>query len=193
MILIEETSVPVASLPIQAFRDHLRLGTGFADDATQDVLLEALLMAAISAVEARTGKALLQRSFRWTLADWRDRYHQGLPVAPVQSITDIRIVDRDGNETLVSADDYLLMRDSSIPTIEARSVLPFVPSGSSVDVRFEAGFGPDWTDVPSDMAQAVLLLAAHYYENRSGDGTPWPQAVSALIASYRRLRLGASA
>jgi len=193
MILIEETSVPVASLPIQAFRDHLKLGTGFADDAMQDVLLEALLRAAISAVESRTGKALLERTYLWTLPDWRDRYHQGLPVAPVASIGDIRIVDRDGGETVVSAGDYLLMQDANIPTIEARSVLPFIPSGSSVDVRFIAGFGSDWTDVPSDLAQAVLLLAAYYYENRSGDGSSWPQAVSALIAGHRRLRLGASA
>ena len=57
MMLIEETAVPLAALPLAEFKAHLRLGTGFADDDIQDPVLESFLRAAMAAIEARTGKA----------------------------------------------------------------------------------------------------------------------------------------
>ncbi|MCE8441890.1 head-tail connector protein, partial [Rhodovulum sulfidophilum] len=56
MMLIEQTRVPGAALPLAQFKAQLRLGTGFAGEENQDAYLEALLRAAIAAVEARTGK-----------------------------------------------------------------------------------------------------------------------------------------
>ena len=44
MLLIEMTPVPDAALPVAAFRDHLRLGSGFADEGAEDALLQALLL-----------------------------------------------------------------------------------------------------------------------------------------------------
>ncbi|MEL6435120.1 MAG: hypothetical protein AAFQ28_15125, partial [Pseudomonadota bacterium] len=86
MMLIEETAVPQAALPVDEFKSHLRLGTGFSDGDVQDVLLESYLRAAIAAVEARTGKILIVRSFSWTLTRWREPDVQSLPVAPVSEI-----------------------------------------------------------------------------------------------------------
>ena len=54
MFLVEQTTVPVASLPVSQFKHHLQLGTGFADDTAQDAVLEQYLRAAIAAIEART-------------------------------------------------------------------------------------------------------------------------------------------
>ncbi|MGR3464306.1 head-tail connector protein, partial [Limimaricola sp.] len=59
MRLIETGAVPEAALPIEGFRAHLRLGTGFAEDGLQDAGLAGFLRAAIAAIEARTGKVLL--------------------------------------------------------------------------------------------------------------------------------------
>ena len=72
-MLIEETAVPQAALPVNEFKAHLRLGTGFSDGDVQDMVLESFLRAAIAAIEARTGKILVERSFSWTLTRWRDR------------------------------------------------------------------------------------------------------------------------
>ena len=63
MVLTEQTAVPTAALPIQEFKDHLRLGTGFADDGVQDALAEGYLRAALAAIEGRIGKALIARDF----------------------------------------------------------------------------------------------------------------------------------
>ncbi len=85
-MLVEQTTTPAAALPVADFRDHLRLGTGFADEGAEDSLLETFLRAAIAAVEAWTGKVLLERDFSWSLMAWRDGRAQTLPVAPVSEI-----------------------------------------------------------------------------------------------------------
>ena len=48
MMLIEETTVPEAALPLAEFKAHLRLGTGFSDDDVQDPVLPGFLRAALS-------------------------------------------------------------------------------------------------------------------------------------------------
>jgi uncharacterized phiE125 gp8 family phage protein len=57
-------------------------------------------------------------------------------------------------------------------------------------VTFTAGFGDAWAAVPADLAQAVLMLAARYYEDRSHDGTrgAMPFGVSTLIERWRQVR-----
>lgn len=189
MMLTEVTTVPGASLPVQDLKDHLRLGTGFADDGLQDGLIEAYLRAAITAIEGRIGKVLLSRRFRLVLEDWRAAAEQPLPVAPVGSILSVTVVDASEAATLVDAARYRLVQDMHRPKLAALGVLfPNVPMDGRVEVVFDAGFGPTWADVPADLAQAVLLLAAEYYEVRQvgeerGAGLPFP--VQALIERWR--------
>ncbi|WP_227267844.1 head-tail connector protein [Roseobacter weihaiensis] len=194
MMLIEETTVPDAALPVEAFKAHLRLGTGFGQGTTQDEVLTGFLRAALSAIEARTGKVLVARSFSWTLSFWRDRDAQGLPVAPVNAISRVATVERNGTQTDVSATSYWLERDSQRPRLRATGAsLPMIPTGGAVVIDFEAGFGAGWDDIPSDLQQAVFLLAAHYYEYRHetslGDGC-MPFGVTSLIERYKVMRLG---
>ena len=195
MMLIEENTVPDAALPLADFRAHLRLGTGFGEDSLQEPVLRGFLRAAIAAVEARTGKVLITRAFTWTLTAWRDPFGQALPVAPIRSLTRIERVDRVGVAEDVGADQYRLEQDMHRPRLRPNgSVLPMIPRDGSVVIHFDAGYGPDWQDVPADLSQAVLLLAAHYYEFRHettlGSGC-MPFGVTSLIARYKSLRLTA--
>ncbi len=193
MILTEETPVPLAALPVAHFRDHLRLSTGFADDTLQDDLLEGFLRAALTAIERRISKALFQRSFVWELSDWTSQSAAALPLAPVSDLTSVNLVDAQGTELALPLDGYFLERDDHRPILRSRSGgLPTLASGTSVRLRFVAGYGPAWADLPADLTQAVLLLAAHYYEFRSetalSDGC-MPFGVTALIERYRPFRL----
>lgn len=77
MMLIEDTAVGTEALPLAVFKEHLRLGTGFADDGLQDSLLESFLRSGMAAIEARTGKALIERRFSWTVSRWRGAAEQG--------------------------------------------------------------------------------------------------------------------
>lgn len=193
MMLNEENPVPQAALPVDAFKAHLRLGSGFAGDMVQDEVLESFLRAAIAAIEARTGKILLTRGFVYRLAEWRDPEAQPLPVAPVTAVTGVSLLAEDGNETVLSAEGFRLLQDSQRPRLlPAGTLLPDIPRRGAVEIAFEAGFAPNWEGLPPDLAQAVLMLAAHYYEYRhetSLGGGCMPFGVTSLIERYRNVRL----
>ncbi len=191
MILTELTPVPLASLPVAAFRDHLRLGTGFADDATQDAVLESTLRAALAAIESRTGKAIFTRDFRWRLTSWRGFQREELPVAPISTILSVKVVENDGNEAPMPAGSYSLTEDAHRPSLAAVGLgLPTVPVGGRIEIELTAGYGSTWDELPADLRQAVLLLAADFHENRHDDqsSTQMPTRVHALLAPYRAVR-----
>lgn len=193
MVLSEETTVPREALPLAELRDHLRLGTGFTEDGLQDGLLESYLRAAIAAVEARIGKALMARRFLWVLEDWRDPVAQALPVAPVRVIEAVELLDASGGVVTVDPARYRLAEDAHRPRLAARGLLlPPVPLDGQVRLRFEAGFGSDWADVPVDLRQAVILLAGEFYERRSEMGlreAGLSFGVMALIEKWRTVRV----
>ena len=114
-------------------------------------------------------------------------------MAPVDGVSGVTLVDRTGQETVVADEAWSLRPDAHRPVLcAAATVLPMVPVNGRVLVRFTAGFGPAWSDVPYDMAQATLLLAAHFYEFRhaaEGRGADIPADIAALIAPYRRMRI----
>lgn len=193
MILTELSSTPGTTLPIAEFADHLRLGTEFSETSLQNDLLEVYLRAALSAIEAKTGRVILERSFLWQLTGWRHSDAQILPVRPVVSITALRTYDRSGSVTEHSSDTYDFVPDSQAPAIKAVGAqLPPVADGGSAEIEFVAGHGATWDEVPRDLAQAVIILAAQFYENRTGAPDPTgvlPMAVLSLIEPYRPVRL----
>jgi len=87
-------------------------------------------------------------------------------------------------ETLVDSTRYWVERDAMRPRLRATGAsLPRVPVNGSVAIAFEAGFGPAWDNIPADLQQAVLMLAAHYYEYRNDTaltGGCMPFGVSSL-------------
>ena len=192
MMLTEETQVPLAALPVEEMKDHLRMGSGFADDGLQDGLIETYLRAALAAIEGRIGKMLFQRRFLWVVECWRDE-EQALPVAPVSGVVSVTLVDAAGGEVLVPGAVYRLVKDLHRPRLAGKgSALPTIPSGGSVRVVFEAGFGAAWTDIPVDLRQAVLLLAGEFYEHRHDDGAQaagLPFGVVTLIERWRTVRI----
>lgn len=193
MMLIEQTSVPAIALPVAQFKDHLRLGTGFADDAVQDTILENYLRSAMAAVEARTGKILLARQFMWSLTAWRSLSKQAFPIAPVSGISSVTVLDHLDVATLIDPGKYKLRKDDHRPQIDAvGGCLPAISIGGSVEIVFDAGYGAAWGNLPADLGHAVMLLATHYYENRhlnkmSDAGMPF--GVTTLIERYRTVRI----
>ncbi|WP_282151496.1 head-tail connector protein [Ruegeria atlantica] len=195
MMLIEETAIADAALPVDQFKAHLRLGTGFAEDSVQDDVLKGFLRAAVAAIEARTGKVLIERDFSWSLTVWRDQSGEVLPVAPVTDVKSVTLADAEGAETVVTPDRYRLEKDAQRPRLRpVGALMPKMPKGGSVRIDFAAGMAMDWGGLLADLGQAVLLLAAHYYEYRDetalGAGC-MPFGVTSLIQRYRTVRFGA--
>ncbi|WP_322892652.1 MULTISPECIES: head-tail connector protein [unclassified Yoonia] len=194
-MLVEEMPVSDAVLPVAQLKEYLRLSTGFADAADQDALLLRHLRAAMAVIEARIAKALIARDFTLTLTAWRDPVRQVLPIAPVTAITSITQIAHDGTETRSDPARFYLVPDNQRPCLVAKGgILPPIPPHGAVRIGLVAGFGPDWSDLPADLAQASLMLAAHHYDGRhdiSAGQTTIPAAVTGLTDGYRQLRLGA--
>lgn len=192
MMLTEVAQVPVTALPVAELRAHLRIGTGFADAGAQDAALETCLRAALAAIEGRTGKALIARDFVLVLAGWRRAEDHPLPLAPVSAISRLAVVDRTGTEAVIDPDRYHLVADVMRPRLAAAvSILPGIPVGGRAEVTLTAGFGP-WEAVPADLRQAVLMLAAEYYDRRPTAGAgvlALPFGVLGLIERWRTVRV----
>ncbi len=197
MILTELSAPASEAAPVRAFAEHLRLGTGFADDGALDAVLELYLRAAMAAVEARIGLALLARPFSWTVTRWKEDASQGLPIGPVRSVESVSLVDAEGAATEVGPEAWSVLRDSQRPRLVGRfgRSLPRIPRAGHAEIRFTAGFGEDWDAVPADLRQAVFLLAAQYYETRAeagGVAGAMPFGVLVLLEAYRATRIGLS-
>lgn len=191
-MLTDETGLPDAVLPVQALKDHLRMGTGFADADLADGMLASFLRAAILTIEGRTGKVLILRRFRWQFAHWRDGEGQAMPVAPVAAVLGVSLIQVCGLAVPVDPARWCLVPDAMRPRLRGVGLLlPQPAAGGRVEVEFDAGFGP-WAAVPGDLAQAVLLLAAQLWEHRhevGGREAGLPLAVAALIERWRTVRV----
>lgn len=193
MKLIEETSVPDGALPVDDLKAHLRLGTGFVEDTVQDEVLRGFLRAALAAIEGRTSKVLLERNFRLDVFDWRCPDAHPFPISPISSINAIEVVTQAGDRTIIDSAAFWLEHDSGQANLRSVSVsLPTLARAGRAEVSFSAGYGAAWSDVPVDLRQAVMLLAAHYYEFRNDTGLSagcMPFGVTSLIDRYKTMRL----
>jgi len=195
MTLVEVTPLAPEALPTAALRAHLRLGSGFAEEALQDDLLQSFLRAALAAIEARISKALIARDFELTLSQWQHPAGQPFPLAPVSAVTSVTVIDDTGTAVL-DPSRYHLSIDPQRPVLRPTGTsLPVIPKGGRAEIHFTAGFGA-WEALPADLAQAVLMLAAHFYEYRHDTALSagcMPFGVAALLERYRPLRLGTPA
>lgn len=195
MMLSEVTPVPDTALPLEAFKAHLRLGTGFGEDDLQDSVLTGFLRASLAAIENRTGKALLQRDFLWVITGWRRLDWAALPLAPIVSLTSATLFDAEGDPSTLATETFWVEPDSQQPRLQPRAgSLPRLENGARLEISLTAGMGASWQDLPHDLAQAVLMLAAHYYEYRDDTalhGGCMPFGVVSLIDRYRQLRISA--
>lgn len=192
-MLVEQGAVPLAALPLAEVKAQLRLGTGFAEDGMQDALLESHLRAAVAAIEGRTGKALVTRRFLWEVGCWRGSGAQALPIAPVSAVVEVALADAGGGRVVLPPAAWRLRRDAHRPRLEPAGMgFPAVPQGGRAEVLLEAGFGAHWGAVPADLGQAVLMLAAEFYETRHDGGEAvagLPRPVQTLIEPWRTVRV----
>ncbi len=163
------------------------------DHDLADALLGTLVAAARAAVERLARRPMTSQTWRVI----RDAVPADgilrLPIAPVQTVSAVRVADAAG----VKADwpgEQLLADLSSEPArllFTGPRPVPGVPVGG-VEIDVVAGYGPTSEAVPAPLRQAVALLAAHWYVHRGEEpGGGVPPEVEALAAAFRSPRLAA--
>ncbi|MFT4793268.1 MAG: putative phiE125 gp8 family phage protein [Paracoccaceae bacterium] len=194
-MLTELEAAPTAAVTVTEFTDHLRLSTGLAaPQASEVAALDGYLRAAGAAVESMTGRALIQRRFKWAVERWRNPCREVLPIAPVAQINAVTLLAADGSWTAVDPSAWRLVKSQFDPALVPvrGGWLPQIPTGGVAEIELLAGHGVGTDGVPHELRQAVLLLAAHYHEQRhvGASGTvEIPYGVGALVSRWRKVRV----
>lgn len=173
-------------LAMDEVRLHLRLDTD-ADDA----ILDRLIRAARQRCEQYTGRAMISQSWRLFLDAWPGRVVD-LPFPPLRAVTAVRTIAADGGSEGVVSDLYAVDTAQAPGRIIRKQSAAWPAPGRShngIEIDFEAGYGPDWNDVPEPLRQGMLLLIGHLYERREGEGESLPPTVAGLWQPFRLVRL----
>jgi uncharacterized phiE125 gp8 family phage protein len=150
------------------------------DGTDENDLINTYISAATSHVESVTGRAIISQTWELVLDDFSDAIL--IPKGPVQSITSVKYFDTAEAEQTLAADQYTLdnVSDPAWLVRPEGVTYPEVADGvNNVIIRFVAGYSA----LPPEMKAAIMLLIAHFYDNRS-TGT-FPEAVNALLTNHR--------
>jgi uncharacterized phiE125 gp8 family phage protein len=184
---------------------HARIETS-ADDA----LLGAYITAARQLLEKTTGLALISQTWKLVLDTWpglgRDEWWDGvrempenalaggnveIRKAPFLAVTSVVTLDEADAPTTWAASNYYVTKRHGFGHIvkKAGAVWPIltIRSDGAIVITFTAGYGPNASDVPMAIRQALKMTVAHWYENREAVGENMqeiPQGAMVLLRQY---------
>ena len=193
MPLILLTPPAVEPLSLAEAKHFLRV-----DHDDDDDLIAALVTGARGHVEAATRRALVTQAWRITLDAWPPGGCIRVLMAPLQSVSAVRLRDSAGDASELDAAAFSVVAGSAPGLIETPAGLPApLRRHGGIEIDVIAGHGDAATDVPEPLRQAVRMLLAHWYENRglvpAAGSAPSPAAVTAalapLLAPYRVVTL----
>ncbi len=184
------TSGPVEEpVTLAEAKAHLRI-----DGAEEDALIGGLIVAARMHIEHTLDLALITQSWSLYLDCWPDGPVE-LPLSPVQSVNQLRLYAANAAVTLIAADQYQLDAVSRPARLAPLNVVWPAPGRAvnGIEIAFTAGYGVAGADVPQPLRQAILMLVAHWHEQREATAPDEmfeaPHALAPLLAPYRVARL----
>lgn len=187
MILTQPPAAePLALADLKAF---LRV-----EGSEEDGLIQSVAAAARAHLEATTGRAFVSQGWRIGRDAWPANGRLALPIGPVASLDAVTVETTDGAVSVpldrfrldgAAVPPRLAWQPGSVPS-------PAMPlAGIAIDVT--AGFGSP-AEVPPAIVQAIRLLAAYWFDNRSlvtvgHEVAVMPRTVSDLVSPFLARRL----
>lgn len=181
-------TTPPSAYPITV--DEVKQQCRILNDA-EDGVIERYLQTAVRYIEKQARRQFITATFTLKL----DEFPAGnaaihLPYAPLISVTSITYTDTAGTSQTWSSGDYTVDTNSE-PGRVFPAYLETYPDTRDVQnavvIVYTAGYGSSGSSVPIEARQAMLHLAAHWFENREPVNignivTPLPMHVESLIA-----------
>lgn len=165
------------------------------DFSSDDAVLQAILNSAISHIDGYSGvigRALVSQTWAVSADDFCDVMR--LPLGDVIAVTSVQYYDTNGDAQTASASLYGVYTDALGPFIElkANQSWPSVDDRrDAVTITWTCGYGAAASNVPAAIRHAIMLLAAHWYENREasteGGFEELPLGVKSLLLPFRQV------
>lgn len=167
------------------------------EDTYDDEYIQILIDAATEYVGGRDGllgnKLLINQTWDYSTTGPDSDGKLCLPFSPVSSIASITYYDGDEVSQTATVSDFNLFGDEDYAYLKPKTgnTWPTIynrPDG--ITVQFVAGYGAAASDIPKNITQAILLIVAHWYENRTavthGQPKEVPMAADSLINMSRK-------
>ena len=159
------TPASALAVSLEDAKLHLRV-----DDATDDDLITALIVAATEMAEQKTSRAIMPQTFDLSLDAFPDAIE--LTRTPVTSVTSITYIDVDGATKTLSSSVYALNTASDY---DFASIAPAYgqvwpatrAQENAVVVRYVAGY----TAAPESIKAWIKLAVGTLYANRESEVT----------------------
>lgn len=153
----------------------------------EDALITDLIGAAVSMVEDYCGRSIMAQTWQLTLDGFAERII--LPRGPVSAISGFTYLDADGASTTVPATIYAEDLDADPQAIVREPRQSWPSPGDYVNpvtITYTAGY----STVPAAIKQAILMLVASWYQNRStllsgSSVAEMPLGTMALLQNHR--------
>lgn len=194
MVTVLKTAPTTEPIDLVALKEHLQMATG---DTTHDNVLVMLIKAVRKATEKLCWRALISQTWYAYFNQWPQVDYLLLPFPPLTSVTAVKYTGSDGSVSTFSSSNYIVDTKSQ----PGRVVLGYgqtwpgdtlYPS-NPIEVEFVAGYGTASSAVPEDLRLAMMVMCAHFFDNRepflvaSGGGAAIeiPGIMKFLFSPYR--------
>jgi len=184
--LILLTAPTIEPVTLQEAKRHLTI-----EHNNDDTLIKNLLIpAATQAAELRTHRAIITSSWTLTLDCFPDgSCGIAIPKGQFQSLDTITHYDADLTSTSMTPASTVYELGSEDYKI-ITPVSGWDSTAVKVVITFTAGYGATVATVPEGLRQAILIMVAHYYEQREfvSSGMPVhliPESADVMFLNYR--------
>lgn len=207
-----KTTVAPAVEPISLTDLKAWLRIDWTDD---DAWLAMLIQDARAWVESHTSRALITQTLQgvWYIPKSPESKLKGLYAQLGMELTfnlprstpgNITVTtaeiekDLDVWQTLVLTSDYVVDADNDPPRVwlRASAISYWAPTGALINfmgvyaprvrITWTAGYGSDFSSVPSSFRRAIMSAAAYLYEHRA-DGSPPPDSLLSGLDAVRNI------
>ena len=199
---IKVTTAPTAEpLSLQEVKEYLRV-----DDATDERVVQPLIIAARQFAEEHMNRALMQQTFTLMLdavIDQDQPLYEGmrtapdlnyyknyivLPKSPVQSVTSVKTFDDSDNATTMAATKYYVDTQREPARIVLRTGETFPTAlrvANAIEVIYVAGYTSAFA-IPEPIRLGMLQHIAYMYEHRGDmyEAQGAPTLMKSLYAPY---------
>ena len=187
------TASTAKALELEAVKNHLRVEIGWTDD---DDYIKSLISVSEKWAENKTGRRLINQTWKSYTDDWPAGDHITLPYMPLSSVPSTGILYKcsTGNSTTMGSTRWNADTVSEPPRVyleygdswPSTSLYDYNP----ISIEGVYGYGSRSSDVPTPIKQGMLLMISHWYENREPGivGRIYsnvPKTVDSLLADYR--------